>query len=509
MQSRVVRVYLSIVCTSALVFFALAIYKTAQSPNGLSWQLLVLFLFLALLAELLYIKPLGQNAISFGHVMTLLSISLLGPYPAILVTGLSGFAGPLKARAKWYQAVGSVAMLLLTTAAGGAVYTLAGGHRSFDVPGLKALLLSLMALYITNMCLVCGVISLIHKQSLWLVWRKNFLTSSAYYFGLALVALNGAALFVFYGVFGLLLALLPACLLFLLYRKRLAFSCDNSKVVKEKMVGAIVDFTNPYGAHARRVATLAVEAARTLGCSLNFCENLEYAALLHDVSLINVQSTDSETAGLGPLLSAQIAGTVESFREARDFILHQKENFDGSGYPDGLSGKKIPLGARLLRIADELDSFAFSLLSTESSLQVRCQEFLATKADRELDPQLLQVFTELLGKFAEWYIETRQEICTYVPQSHAGQVALTVETQQLYQSLQQVAQDFQSIKASVGEDLHQQIDRLDRLATLGQVQMSIMQEIKKPTIYLKCLVQHLETSAQDSAVFGLMRQQVE
>ncbi len=94
---------------------------------------------------------------------------------------------------------------------------------------------------------------------------------------------------------------------------------------------------------------------------------LEYAGILHDVGKIGV--ADSILTKQGPLTSqewavmrqhpcigANILGEVPFLTKARELILHHHERYDGSGYPDGLKGDDIPLGSRLLAVADAFDT---------------------------------------------------------------------------------------------------------------------------------------------------------
>jgi len=119
--------------------------------------------------------------------------------------------------------------------------------------------------------------------------------------------------------------------------------------------------------HSMRVMRLAVALADELGCSDSDVEGLEYGAMLHDVGKIDMPTEIlSKPAPLSeaewnvmrthPKVGYDLVRKLPQLEHAAEIVLAHHEAFDGSGYPNRLKGTDIPLGARILTIADSYDS---------------------------------------------------------------------------------------------------------------------------------------------------------
>ncbi len=133
-------------------------------------------------------------------------------------------------------------------------------------------------------------------------------------------------------------------------------------------LAAAIDAKDPYTrGHSTRVMEYAVGAGAALAFDPGQLETLEYAGILHDVGKIAIDSTilvkpekltDEEWQKVRehPRVGANILQEVPFLREAAELVLCHHERYDGSGYPQGLKGEDIPLGARVLAVADSFDS---------------------------------------------------------------------------------------------------------------------------------------------------------
>ena len=119
--------------------------------------------------------------------------------------------------------------------------------------------------------------------------------------------------------------------------------------------------------HSRRVREIAVRIGNEIGLSREELEILSHAALFHDIGKIAVPDailmkpgdlTKSERAvmQIHPEEGAEIVGRLGFLADAVPAIRHHHENFDGTGYPAGLAELEIPLGARIIHVADALDA---------------------------------------------------------------------------------------------------------------------------------------------------------
>jgi putative nucleotidyltransferase with HDIG domain len=147
-----------------------------------------------------------------------------------------------------------------------------------------------------------------------------------------------------------------------------------NRLLKERSTAAMeslsatVDARDSYTAgHSRRVQQLALALGRQLGLSQAELDLLGHAALFHDIGklaipdaiLLKPASLTHDEWGMMQRHAeegARIIGRLGFLGDAVPAIRHHHERWDGSGYPDGLRGEEIPLGARIIHVADALDS---------------------------------------------------------------------------------------------------------------------------------------------------------
>lgn len=161
--------------------------------------------------------------------------------------------------------------------------------------------------------------------------------------------------------------------------------------------------------HSSRVSTIATDLAIRAGLDGSLVEAVRYAAMLHDLGSIAVHPdiwdksgplTPEEMAAVRehPIVGESIAGELAFLEAELPIIRHHHEHFDGNGYPEGLVGDAIPLGARVLAIAD-----AYAAMLSERpfrgpmSRQAALDE-LKRCAGRQFDPELVDVFIAIAGE---------------------------------------------------------------------------------------------------------------
>jgi PAS domain S-box-containing protein/putative nucleotidyltransferase with HDIG domain len=173
------------------------------------------------------------------------------------------------------------------------------------------------------------------------------------------------------------------------------------------MVNALDAKSNWTRGHSERVALYAEEIAKKLGMKENDLTNLRLASLLHDIGKIGTydnlldKSTkltpdEYEIVKKHPDQGVRILQEIYQLKDILPVIRHHHERIDGMGYPDGLSRDSIPLGARIIHIADSFDAMTADRpyragLSREQSISelIRC-------AGTQFDPQILEAFLKVL-----------------------------------------------------------------------------------------------------------------
>ena len=135
-----------------------------------------------------------------------------------------------------------------------------------------------------------------------------------------------------------------------------------------KALAAAIDAKDPYTrGHSQRVVQYSLMSGRSLTLSSRELEIIEYAGILHDVGKIGIPDailskrgplTPQEYLAIRehPVISTNIIHDIPFLEPVRNIVLHHHERYNGAGYPDGLIGEDIPLGARILAVADAFDA---------------------------------------------------------------------------------------------------------------------------------------------------------
>lgn len=159
--------------------------------------------------------------------------------------------------------------------------------------------------------------------------------------------------------------------------------------------------------HSDRVATLSIAVGRRLLMEGKELDLLEISAILHDVGKIGIPERvldkpgrlDEEEMAIvrnHPRLGAEIVEDLPAYAGVRPSILYHHERWDGSGYPEGLRGEDIPLGARIIAISDVYDAITDERPYRKGMKAEDAQRFIEGGAGNLFDPRLVRIFLEVL-----------------------------------------------------------------------------------------------------------------
>jgi response regulator RpfG family c-di-GMP phosphodiesterase len=165
-----------------------------------------------------------------------------------------------------------------------------------------------------------------------------------------------------------------------------------------------IDAKDPYTLnHSDRVRKMSVRMGMKLGLSEKMLETLEYGALLHDIGMIGIKdevlekqsplsSEEYQHIMEHPMIGVEILKEVSFFNDKLPLIRHHHEHFDGSGYPYGLTGESIPLGARIILVADAFDAMTSARRHRGAkSLEDALGELEKGKG-KQFDPNIVEIF---------------------------------------------------------------------------------------------------------------------
>jgi HD-GYP domain-containing protein (c-di-GMP phosphodiesterase class II) len=175
---------------------------------------------------------------------------------------------------------------------------------------------------------------------------------------------------------------------------------DRAYLGTAEALGAALEAKDAHTAeHARSIVANAERVGRRLGMSEDELRVLRYAAALHDIGKIAVPETILNKPGplteterveieRHPLVGEQILRPVEFLEEVRPLVRHCHERWDGSGYPDGLAGDRIPLGARVIQVCDAHDAMTrdrpYRQAMPPDVARAEIESFAGAQFDREV-----------------------------------------------------------------------------------------------------------------------------
>ena len=162
-------------------------------------------------------------------------------------------------------------------------------------------------------------------------------------------------------------------------------------------------------AHSERIGANSLLIADELNINKIEKETLRLAAILHDIGkiwipeeILNKASTltaeELENIRKHPETGAKIIGNIKNLEEVVYGVRHHHERFDGKGYPDGLSGKQIPLMARILCVADSFDAMISPRPYRDSHGREKAINELKNGSGTQFDPEIVEAFLKAAKK---------------------------------------------------------------------------------------------------------------
>ena len=401
------------VMVAAIAVALLLDWDAFLSLTPVHWTALGLLVVLGLLSEYLSIPiVVGSNKGSHSITFLLLyaSVFLFGP-AATLVASIATYSigEPFLRRKDPLRALFNVSQHSLGCALGGVAFVYLGGVNSPDRLVFNPLPFAAMVMTwsLTNLLVVAWAYTDRSSVRFWRVltkmagkWGGNLLYDLLV-LPVAVIIAWGYAEF---GMRGLFLTIFPLLLIRRSYLTNYQLQQANRSLLKA-LVKAI-ETRDPYtSGHSVRVADLASRVAHGLNLSNRAIEHIETAALLHDVGKIDIIYSDilKKKGSLSDkemeIIKSHVDKGVELLRSLGSFpndviaaVRHHHERYDGSGYPDGIVAKDIPLGARIIKICDAVDAMLSDRPYRKALSLPDVREQLLLFAEREFDPVLVSVF---------------------------------------------------------------------------------------------------------------------
>lgn len=166
--------------------------------------------------------------------------------------------------------------------------------------------------------------------------------------------------------------------------------------------------------HSERVSKYAVAVAKQMNLPQTEINNILYGAILHDIGKIGIEekilnkpesldSTEYDVMKKHPEIGASIVSSIKVLEPAIPIVLYHHEFYNGKGYPAGLKGEEIPLGARIVAVVDAYDAITSQRPYRGAETMEKAIEALRAEAGKQFDPEIIEVFVKVLSNGNENY----------------------------------------------------------------------------------------------------------
>jgi putative nucleotidyltransferase with HDIG domain len=373
------------------------------------------YLIAALLASSLKVSLPGiEGTLSVNFLFTLLGILELS-LPETLLIGIASTLAQFYWRparqVKMVQLVFNLSQVTVSSSVAYAAYKLVIAYI-LHAPGPLALLVAAITHFGCNTAAMSTIIGLTESKPVPKVWKDSYLWSFPYY----MVGAAAAGLVNFLnkhiGWQSSLLVLPPIYLMYRSYRLYLGKLETEKKHAEqvsslhlrtiEALALAIEAKDETTGEHLQRVRVYAMELAKELGLSEDETEALRAASVLHDIGKLAVPEhiiskpgkltpEEFEKMKIHPIVGAEILEQVDFPYPVVPIVRAHHEKWNGSGYPYGLAGDAIPIGARILAAVDCLDALASDRQYRKALPLDQAMAKVVADSGKSFDPKVVDI----------------------------------------------------------------------------------------------------------------------
>ncbi|MFP3960401.1 MAG: HD-GYP domain-containing protein [Spirochaetaceae bacterium] len=412
-------IYVAFVCLGSVVVLVTGSIPLDPFEHVVAFVLLTLASFLTQVYEL-EISPkwyfstnvaIATTAVFIGGMPFGVWVMLLSTLPAEILlrwgqarSSFAEFASPV---------LFNTAQLLLSVSAAALVYTVV--YNTVGEVGniYISIVAAFIAYVLTNGLLVAGVVSLQSSERFLRVLRSVWKNLHLQFITMGVLAILMTSL---YSISPAHLALTFVPLVLVHYATSNYLRLRKESDIAFRRIAALLAERDEYtGAHSDDVEKRSVRLADAAGLGDEEIEAVRVGSAIHDIGKIAIP--DAILKKLGPLseeefetmkkhttIGAEIIRSLDIYRDVVPIVRHEHERWDGTGYPDGLEGERIPIGARIIAVAD-----VYSALTTErpyrppqrKPLRYTHEEacdILSDLSGTDLDPSLVAEFLRLIDK---------------------------------------------------------------------------------------------------------------
>jgi putative nucleotidyltransferase with HDIG domain len=296
------------------------------------------------------------------------STLLFGPGLAATSGATGCMVSDILFKKAWYKVVFNSANTAMPVIAGGTVYGLLNDGSTVPLGSINnamALALAGCVYLVVNVGFLCTMVALVENHG-----PLELLKSSYWGLGFQMITLIplGTLFVLIYqqSPWGLALTLFPIVLTYYSFQLYQRLRTESKQTIE--LLADAVDERDRYTfQHSMRVGEIVEKIARKMGMDIQDIDTLVFAARIHDLGKIGIPSSvllkegkltpeERQIIEQHPAIGAKILSQMSTYDAVRDLIVHHHERVDGKGYPSGLDYERIPVGARILAVADAFEA---------------------------------------------------------------------------------------------------------------------------------------------------------
>jgi putative nucleotidyltransferase with HDIG domain len=415
------------------------------------WQGFVTLAILAVVFERVGIKIYGDTQVSAGVVPLFAIAVIYGPAGVAVAAPIVVLAATAFTPSRWFHRLFDMGSYTLATVSSAlAFHWMIDTDQGVTFWWVPAALVATMINYLVNIPLVCAAVSLSTGERMLTVWRDEHQWILPYYAVFGLLGLALATAYTALKVPGILAFVAPPLMMRFALQQYVTKTEQKVLELKEKnselesanhsIMQMARQLTDTYDGtlealvlaldardretrgHSFRVANYVIAMARRLGVEENSKDwvDMYRGALLHDVGKIGVPDfilhkpgplTPEEWDDMKrhPGIGHDMLRDISFLAGAADIVRCHHERFDGKGYPRGLRGDEIPLGARIFAAADAFDAMTTDRPYRKALPPEMARDEVVRHSGTQFDPQVVQAFLLVFEELEQKALTEREE----------------------------------------------------------------------------------------------------
>ena len=397
-----IKLYVVLIASMAIVSFSI-LYRANPVASPTEIRAGLIFGLLAAVSLMLSYDKIGSQLSGSIAFLPLITAVILAPvWTTVVAAAIGMLMAEIINRRLPLKAIFNISQNILGVSLSTLAYLQLGGRSFLEHTGqlnLLAFVSILFVFVVVNTGAMNGVIALSESRQFWPLWKEQAPVTLLY----DLIALPFVYAFAWFytnfGVLGAIGLVMPLLGVRELYKVNWQLQQQNHELLQ--LMVAAIEARDPYtSGHSRRVARNSRLIAEAIGLKERQVKRVAVAALLHDVGKIHevfapilskpgrLTAEENAIMQTHPIKSEELVRTVSQLKDVVAPIRHHHENWDGTGYPDGLVGDSIPIASRIIMFADTIDAMTtdrpYRAALTEA--QVRA-EFVKLRG-RQFDPAI-------------------------------------------------------------------------------------------------------------------------